>query len=802
MTAYYELSDDVTLAFEKEEKREFDKQVEDLIQQLDSVRISPPIPNSKDVHELVVALYTIANSSGSKRKRNVTPHEYQLSNGYTIVSWKMNEFQYRKDPPPFPTLARGLFTRKNEEGKHEIVARGYDKFFNIGEVKKTQWDWIEKNTAGTYEITVKENGCIIFLAGLPDGELLVTSKHSVGQLENVKVSHSQKGAEWVGRHLELAGKTRRQLAKFLSEYNITAVAELCDDDFEEHVLPYPKERRGLYLHGINYNTTDMRTWPSDAVARVAKYFGFLTVKCIRKETLNQTRKFLDDIAREGSLDGRDIEGFVVRCRELDTNSDFFFKVKFEEPYLMYREWREITKAILGGREFRSTYPASAHYATWVKKTLTKNPGLFEEYKQNRGIIRVRDMFLEYAQKNRVNLGESNKEQDDGHNFDKTLILTVATPGCGKTTISLALAEIFGFGHIQNDNIPGKKPMRNFCKAILEEFSGKNVVIADKNNHTHQLRRDLIMSIREKIKQLRIIALYWSHEEKPAEEIAQKTLERIRRRGENHQSLTPGSNANYSEVVFNFLHSFEPFDRDMMGDRQIHHLIKLDPTDSLEHMLDTALDGLSVLDLKQPTDEQKQKALRKAQGYTPTTKKVVASAKTKKIPRYFGISLEFNLIEWLSSYLTKHPLPPGALATFNYLRDNKLFPPTHHITLVHSMDIEREIDPKLKKHKQELWDKFSSVTKNGDVAARKVKFRFKELVVSSQLITLTVHDIDPPSCESSNRVPHVTVGTLSNIKAVESKLLLERLEDEEKIGDVWRIDIKEDEYHIGMICGYY
>jgi tRNA ligase len=64
-----------------------------------------------------------------------------------VRSWKMNEYKYYDVPSPFPTLARGLFTTEREipdnekEGKaskvYEIVARGYDKFFNIGEVPWT-----------------------------------------------------------------------------------------------------------------------------------------------------------------------------------------------------------------------------------------------------------------------------------------------------------------------------------------------------------------------------------------------------------------------------------------------------------------------------------------------------------------------------------------------------------------------------------------------------------------------------------------------------------------------------------------
>ena len=80
-----------------------------------------------------------------------------------ITSWKMTEHMYFQSDNPFPTLARGLFTEElgNENGadavdaadaepdndgggitgsgvkSDRIVARGYDKFFNIDEVAWT-----------------------------------------------------------------------------------------------------------------------------------------------------------------------------------------------------------------------------------------------------------------------------------------------------------------------------------------------------------------------------------------------------------------------------------------------------------------------------------------------------------------------------------------------------------------------------------------------------------------------------------------------------------------------------------------
>lgn len=92
-----------------------------------------------------------------------------------ITSWKMTEHLYFSASNQFPTLARGLFTQEVEEGeevprkaedcegqwneqpRQRIVARGYDKFFNIDEVDWTNVSGdacigcVADHTVGTYE---------------------------------------------------------------------------------------------------------------------------------------------------------------------------------------------------------------------------------------------------------------------------------------------------------------------------------------------------------------------------------------------------------------------------------------------------------------------------------------------------------------------------------------------------------------------------------------------------------------------------------------------------------------------------
>ena len=206
----------------------------------DTLRIDP------EDSQLIDELFRISKES-PKLIRSTT-YAAPADPSITLRSWKMNEFKYYDIPSPFPTLARGLFTQEIKQGdqvKHRIVARGYDKFFNIGEVPWTnvrqirscmpiplmyrfmmQWASLESHTGAPYTLTLKSNGCIIFIAALTPTKLVVTSKHSLGPIHNGPESHAQVGERWLRKHLADAGKTEDQLARTLWDQNLTAVAEV------------------------------------------------------------------------------------------------------------------------------------------------------------------------------------------------------------------------------------------------------------------------------------------------------------------------------------------------------------------------------------------------------------------------------------------------------------------------------------------------------------------------------------------------------------------------------------------------
>ncbi|CAG8595777.1 9769_t:CDS:2 [Funneliformis mosseae] len=664
----------------------------------------------------------------------------------------MNEWDYKKGRTP--TKIRGLFTRQ-VKNRYEIIIRGYDKFFNVGEVSETTWEHLEMNTLGPYEITSKENGCIIFIGGLPGDHILVTSKHSMGVREDA-VAHAIVGEQWLDTHLERAGKTKQELARFLYENRLTAVAELCDDQFEEHVLPYnTPDRRGLYLHGMNLNTVNLKTWQSEMVANFAKEWGFRSIPFYVKPSITEVKSFIKEIRQSGSLeDGIPIEGFVIRAKT-NSGQDFFFKVKYDEPYLMYREWREITKALLSKRNPKTTYTLSRHYLEWVKERIIKQPELFNGYQQNHGIFRVRDMFLEYW-KNKFGAEEIPIEENQ--QYHKTLLVPVGTIGCGKTVLSVALAKLFSFVHIQNDNIVVKKPSLEFYKIINESFKTRDVVIADRNNHLKDLRRTLLEAVKEIWPKVRIVAIYWNHDQ-PDQEIFQITSTRIITRGENHQSLTPG-NPDYERVIWKFLHDFQPLDSNNNVDDQFDDVICLDIANDIKTNLEIVIDGLQgIIGIEKPGEDAIKNALDEIKNYKPTIRKR-QSSQSANSALYVGIALDFNVQDFLTRYFKEHLQEEPEI--FKELVQRDRIKPTSHVTLVHRKELKKNLS-------SEQWKKCIAM------CGQPVKLYIDKIIVNAQIMALVVDRFDPQHIPCKNKIPHVTVGTISNdVKAFQANSLCESM----------------------------
>ncbi|KAF9460265.1 RNA ligase [Collybia nuda] len=795
---------------------------------------------SNEDSQLIANLHALSNKSPKLVKSSTYPAP---ADPQTIVrSWKMNEFKYYDIPSPFPTLARGIFTvdlpgsseseeagegKDATEQKYRIVARGYDKFFNIGEVPWCTWPSLEAHTAAPYTLSLKSNGCIIFIAALTPTKLLITSKHSIGPVANSPVSHAEAGEKWIRKYLEQKEKTEADLAAHLWENNWTAIAELCDDSFEEHVLAYPPERTGLHLHGLNVATKEFKTLPHEEVDAFAKEWGFITTATITMNSIEEVKEFTTEIGKTGKWNGEAVEGFVVRTHVTEPpvdkdrsasaspyapGSSFFFKVKFDEPYMMYRDWREVTKSLLSskGPMSASSLPKSKMkraetklYVRWVIEEIKKDRKPFELYTKGKGIIATRERFLTWLE---TEQGKNDMEKsqkgileritiEEAKVYEKTIIAPIAIPGCGKTAVSVALAHIFGFGHTQSDDIHVKKPAPLFIKNVTTLLKTHNVVIADKNNHLRQHRQALREAAAKYPNSnhpipIRLLALNWSIADKPQATVHRICGDRVTARGDNHQTLRADSTEakSHEEVVWLFINSTEDLAED-----EVDAVVDMEMEDDLETSIRRAVDGcISILNLERPTDEKIKEAVDVALGYSPTVKKPDDQKKKTVAPRYFGLLAELDLEEVLGKKLDSITSEGGetsemgaqALTFWNELKSGKRVAKRPHVTIVHQKSLPGE---------QMLWDKCTTLHRLAQPPLFSAKLG--DLVWNDEVMAVTVDDLQvviedgegdevrlaraflDALTESIRGRLHITVGTKnSNVLPVQAKVLVEAWRD--------------------------
>ena len=183
-------------------------------------------------------------------------------------------------------------------------------------------------------------------------------------------------------------------------------------------------------------------------------------------TILEVKAFTEEIGRKGSWNGEPLEGFVVRTHVTEPptkgdkppsaspyppGSSFFFKVKFDEPYMMYRDWREATKILLSKGPSESNVPRgkmrrpeTRMYVRWVIAEIKRDRSQFADFTKGKGIIATRERFLKFMESEEgkraqdtateagsgAGPGETAARKDVDMKTGKTIIVPVAVPGVG------------------------------------------------------------------------------------------------------------------------------------------------------------------------------------------------------------------------------------------------------------------------------------------------------------------------------------------------------------------------------------
>lgn len=157
--------------------------------------------------------------------------------------------------------ARGLFINTKT---NNIVARGYEKFFNIGEIESSNLESL-KDMKFPVTAYVKENG-YLGLVGVDEStsDFVFASKSSL----------NNEYALWLKEQFYdiLNDKQRDILKTYLIKENVALIFEVIEPINDPHIIKYPKKK--LVLLDIIKRTPKFEKLPYKKMVKLSKKFGF------------------------------------------------------------------------------------------------------------------------------------------------------------------------------------------------------------------------------------------------------------------------------------------------------------------------------------------------------------------------------------------------------------------------------------------------------------------------------------------------------------------------------------------------
>jgi hypothetical protein len=277
--------------------------------------------------------------------------------------------------------ARGLFFDRNTG---EVVARGYDKFFNIGERAETRLDALGETLKFPVAAFVKENGYLGNLGFDSTTKQLVFASKSTPDSDF---------AAWFKEIFD--AKTtpveREEIRRFMRDFECSMVFEVIDPVRDPHMIDYPEAK--IVLLDVFHRSISGDKLSYDELKRVGASLGLeVKQRAMSFRSFEQMKGFLDN--KEGDLnwrfEGRDIEGFVFedaagfQTKDKVTNYSFWKEMRGAKDRLarMLKQREEIMSrpnqkrnevAVLDldrkieGLFDRKPHPLSRDFISWLRE---------------------------------------------------------------------------------------------------------------------------------------------------------------------------------------------------------------------------------------------------------------------------------------------------------------------------------------------------------------------------------------------------------------------------------------------------
>ena len=242
------------------------------------------------------------------------------------------------------TKARGLFIN---DKTCEIVARGYDKFFNINERPETNADVLPNTLSYPVKAYKKENGFLGLLGFDNESDtLLFCSKSEIGG----------KYATYF-KDILLSKISEEVLYNYMKHHNVTLVFEVIDIVNDPHIIKYNENK--VILLDIIENSVDFKKYSYDKVKETAELLGLdCKEECFTIQDSEGLKLLFKEISKDDyKWKNHFIEGFVFEDSNL-----FMFKYKCE----YYKYWKVLrgqVESISSGGKPKIKHP----FLKWVSE---------------------------------------------------------------------------------------------------------------------------------------------------------------------------------------------------------------------------------------------------------------------------------------------------------------------------------------------------------------------------------------------------------------------------------------------------
>lgn len=278
----------------------------------------------------------------------------------------------------FTTHARGLFINTKD---FKVVARSYNKFFNMDEQSETKIDSLCDRLVFPMTAYVKENGFLgIISYNKEDDSLFIATKSSItGPCVDIM-------KDFLATHMSDA--QLEQMKQITKCNNVSLIFEVVDPEKDPHIIKYSESQ--MFLLDVVKNQIKFEKYSFEEMCKIADLIGVPhKEKAYVFDNWNDFFKWSQEVTLDGyKYNGKDIEGFV-----LEDSVGFMFKLKLA----YYHKWKHMRNVLYQVQKFGHLSrtggllePIDNYFYGYCKEQYEKD----ENFKDKKiSIIDFREKFL-------------------------------------------------------------------------------------------------------------------------------------------------------------------------------------------------------------------------------------------------------------------------------------------------------------------------------------------------------------------------------------------------------------------------